>query len=92
MKKYPFSLKDAHDIEFYKNRLFNILHDLEVTGQAHTEYYKAIFERREEVIGVLLACLDSRRGNVAWLTGKQFGLAKFCVAWANEERARVNNK
>lgn len=89
-KLYPFSVqKHAHDVEFRRNRVQNQIHDL-VVGES-TESYKGELDELEALetglTDLLLAVLDSRDGRVAYLTGKQIGLAKETVLWAGESRA-----
>lgn len=87
-KRYPFSTaKHAHDIEFYANRLFNTMCDMESGeipsdiaryNRIHDMYYGELMELRNTMCG---AC-----GRVIYLTGKQIALAKKIVAWASNER------
>lgn len=90
-KTYPFSVrKHAHDIEFYRNRLFNTMHDMEM-GEIpmDTKRYDRIYEMYygdlEELYSMMFA---SRDGITVQLTGKQIGLAKKIVIWASETRAQ----
>ena len=90
-KTYPFSVaKHAHDIEFYRNRLFNTMCDME-SGEIpmDTKRYDRIYDfyhgELEELYEMMFA---SRDGRLTYLTGKQIGLAKKIVAWASETRAQ----
>ena len=89
MKLYPFSMKHAHDIEFYRNRLFNTMRDME---NGEIEFDKARYDRicdlyEGDLTELYEAVLNSRDGRVAYLTGSQIGLAKRIVAWASEQRS-----
>lgn len=90
MKTYPFSMKNAHSIEFYHNRLFNIMCDME-SGEIpmETERYAKI---RDMYYGPLAELMDAIYSNrnpyVVYLTGEQIGLAKRIVFWASEQRAQ----
>ncbi len=92
-KTYPFSTaKHAHDIEFYRNRLFNTMADME-SGEIpmdaerydriHDMYYGALEELYDAV------CYNTRDGRISYLTGPQIALAKRIVAWASETRANT---
>ena len=90
-KMYPFSTrKHAHDIEFYRNHLYNTMCDME-SGEIpmDTERYDRIYDlyygELEELYDAV--CYNSRDGIVSYLTGKQIALAKQIVMWASEERA-----
>lgn len=88
-KLYPFSAqKHAHDIEYRRNHVFIEIRDIE-TGDS--DLSPTEIERMEclyhDLTDLLEAVINSRDGRVAYLTGKQIGLAKECVAWAKERRA-----
>lgn len=90
-KLYPFSIqKHAHDIEFYRNRLLNTRHDLEC-GEIPFDQrrYDRICDMLdgdlEELYNAI--CYNTRDGVIAWLTGKQYGLAQKIMYWASEQRA-----
>lgn len=90
-KLYPFSIqKHAHDIEFYRNRLFNIMHDME-SGEIpmDTKRYNRIMDMYEGALEELYDAVrfSTRDGHIAWLTGAQISLAKRIVFWASNERA-----
>lgn len=86
-KLYPFSLqKHGHDIEFYKNRLFNVIHDLRM-GDGNLSRIERLEAEYEEVTELLLAVNNSRDGVVSYLTGPQIAKAKEVVFWASEQRA-----
>lgn len=90
-KKYAFSItKHAHDIEFYANRIFNTMKDMEsgeiqMDGKRYDKlynmYYGQLMELREAIQGSY--------SPIAQLTGKQIGLAKKIVLWASETRANT---
>ena len=89
-KTYPFSMKHAHDIEFYHNRLFNIMRDME-SGEIpmDSERYDRISDMYDGPLEDLMnAIMSSRNPYVVQLTGKQIGLAKKIVIWASETRAQ----
>lgn len=89
-KTYYFSVrKHAHDITFYRNRLFCILHDMEIGNipmdkERYDRLYDFYHGELEELHNMMFS---SRDGITVQLTGKQIALAKQVVAWANEERA-----
>lgn len=90
-KTYFFSVrKHAHDIEFYRNRLFNIMHDMESGEiQMDKERYDRIYDMYYGPLEDLhnAVCFNTRDGVTAQLTGKQIALAKRIVNWAHEQRA-----
>lgn len=90
-KTYPFSVqKHAHDIEFYRNRLFNTMCDME-SGEIpmDTKRYDRIYDFYHGPLEELYEMMfTSRDGKTVQLTGKQIGLAKKIVVWASETRAR----
>lgn len=88
-KKYPFSVqKHAHDIEYRKNKVWNTLRDME-SGEIPWDDKE--YDRLQDLLDQLRGLLDvvqfGGNGYVVYLTGKQIGLAKECVAWASESRA-----
>lgn len=89
-KLYHFSLvKHAHDIEFYHNRLFNTMSDME-SGEIpyDKERYDRIYDMYYgELRELQYAMMNSRDGGrTCLLTGKQYGLAQKIVVWATETR------
>ena len=90
MKLYPFSTaKHAHDIEFFRNRLYNTMYDME-NGEIpmDSKRYDAMENMYNgDSLELLEAVMNSRDGKVCYLTGKQIGLAKEIVAWASNQRA-----
>lgn len=88
-KLYPFSTqKHAHDIEFRRNRVFNILSEVESGEvQMSNDDYDKLRTEHEALTELLEAVLNSMDGRVCYLTGKQLALAKECVAWARNARA-----
>ena len=96
MKTYPFSTaKHAHDIEFYVNRLRNMMGDMECGFDSEgndvpwdREKYEAM-ERAVEnpVLRSLRSKMCGACGRPVWLTGPEIGLAKEIVGWAGETRA-----
>lgn len=89
-KTYPFSVaKHAHDIEFFHNRLYNIMRDMEdgetpMNNELHDKICDLYYGDLQELY---LKMFDSRDGRVVFLTGKQIGLAKQIVLWASNSRA-----
>ena len=92
-KTYFFSSrKHAHDIEFRKNRTFNEMHNLELSDTKLTEteldtlcQLHDLYEALTDLLLAVLSTQDQR--GVARLTGKQLGLAKETVLWAESTRA-----
>jgi len=90
MKLYPFSAqKHAHDIEFMRNRTRNIMSDME-SGEitmdgAKYDYLETRFDALTDLLEAIIG--TCRDGRIAYLTGKQIGLAKEAVVWATEQRA-----
>ena len=88
-KMYPFSTeKHAHDIEFYSNRLYNTMVDME-TGEIpyDEEQYNRIHDMYYGELRELRNCMAGMCGRPVYLTGKQIALAKKIVAWASGTRA-----
>ena len=88
-RTYPFSMKNAHSIEYYHNHLYNVMRDME-SGEIpmDNERYAAICDMYEgELASLMDAIYSSRSPYVVYLTGAQIGLAKRIVFWASERRA-----
>lgn len=91
-KLYPFSTrKHAHDIEFYRNRLYNTMcamerGDMPMDGERYDRIYDFYNGELEELYDAV--CFNTRDGIVSYLTGKQIALAKQIVLWASETRAQ----
>ena len=89
-KTYPFSVaKHAHDIEFYRNRLYNTMCDMEsgeipMDAKRYDRIWDFYHGELEELYDMMF---QSRDGRLVYLTGKQIGLAKKIVFWASEQRA-----
>lgn len=90
-KMYPFSTrKYAHDIELYRNRIYNTMHDM-INGEI--EYDQQRLEKLEKMYyGELERLYDAvmfntKDGNISYLDGNQLALAKRIVVWASETRA-----
>lgn len=88
-KYYPFSVqKHAHSIEYRRNRVFCEMRDMEYGETPWNEkQYDQLCELHDQLTDLLEAVLNSRDGRIAYLTGKQIGLAKETVAWASNSRA-----
>lgn len=90
-KLYPFSsVKHAHDIEYRRNRVKNELCDY-YAGELKLsdEDFEKLHDLERKLEELLLAVLNTRDGRVCYLTGEQIGLAKECVLWAENRRARA---
>lgn len=87
-KLYPFSTaKHAHDIEYRRNRVKNELCDyFEGELKLSNKEFNKLCDLAEALNDLLRAVLNSADGKVCYLTGKQIGLAKECVAWASMRR------
>jgi len=86
-KLYPFSTqKHAHDIEFYRNRIYNTFHDAE-SGLITVKNIDELYDLYDELTETLSAVMSSRDGRIAWLTGNQIAIAKKAVMWATEQRS-----
>ena len=88
-KLYPFSTaKHAHDIEYRMNRVKNELCDyFEGEIELSDAEFEKLCELEEALTDLLLSVMNSADGRVCYLTGKQIGLAKECVFWAESRRA-----
>ncbi len=86
---YPFStVKHAHDIEFRRNRVKNELCDYFAGAlELSDAEFKKLCELEVALTDLLLSVMNSADGRVCYLTGKQIGLAKECVLWAESRRA-----
>ena len=90
-KLYPFSTrKHAHDIEFYRNRLYNTMRGMEsgeipMDGKRYDRIYNMYNGELEALYNAV--CFNTNDGNISWLTGKQIALAKKIIIWASETRA-----
>ncbi len=88
-KRYPFSIqKHGHDIEFYNNRLHNIMGAMR---NGEMPYDEIRYNRIEKMCyGELSDLMDALHGftdgKTVYLTGQQIELAKRIVAWAYNER------
>lgn len=88
-KLYPFSVqKHAHDIEYRKNRVWLTMRDME-SGEIPWDdaQYDKLESELEALRDLYDAVIFGGNGRIAYLTGKQIGLAKECVAWASNSRA-----
>ena len=90
-KLYPFATrKHAHDIEFYANRLYCIMCDMEsgevpMDSDRYDKIYDFYYGKLEELRTAIR--FGTRDGIVSYITGEQIALAKKIVVWASEERA-----
>ena len=91
-KTYYFSVrKHAHDIEFYRNRLWNTMHDMEsgeipMDAKRYDRIYNMYYGPLMELSDMMLSTRD---GITVQLTGPQIALAKKIVLWSSEERANA---
>lgn len=87
VKKYPFNAeKHAHDIEFRRNRAYNERSDKQYNGTLtaeEDEQYTALIDALDE-LSLIFLYRDYR--GIVWLTGKEYGLARECVGWAESMR------
>lgn len=89
-KLYPFSVrKHQHDIEFRYNRLSNEIRDMQTApefgGRKHTvEEFDKAWNELEDLKVVRERVFIPYP--VAWLTGKEYRIARDCVAWAQTTR------
>ena len=91
VKRYPFNYqKNAHSIEFRVDRLYCLMHDMEIGELPWNEgQYDRMNEERQQLQRLLLTMRDTRDSwSISWLTGKEIGLAKRTVLWASETRAQ----
>jgi len=90
-KKYPFSVqKHAHDIEFRKNRVWCYLREMECGETPWDEgMYEGLSAHLQDLRELLDCILFDGDGRIVYLTGKQIGLAKDCIAWASGVRANT---
>lgn len=83
-KRYPFNAeKYAHDIEFRRNRAKNELSDKRFDNKltaGEEARYNRLIDDLGDLLGTIMWTKDYR--GIAWLTGKEYGLAKECVGWA----------
>ena len=88
-KMYPFStVKHAHSIEFFYNRIKNTIDDVRngELSMSNARFDKLCSFFDDELCDLYEAMFNGN-GRVTYLTGKQLGLAKSIVAWASEQRA-----
>ena len=85
MKKYPFNLaKHAHDLEFRRNRAKNELYDKQMNGTLK-DGEEERYEKLIEDLGNITLYFPDGKG-IIWLAGKEYGLAKESVCWAESMR------
>ena len=91
VKLYPFSTqKHAHDIELYRNRLYNTMAAMEsgeipMDEKRYDRIEAMYYGELEDLYNAV--CFSSRDGRISYLTGPQIALAKKIVLWASETRA-----
>lgn len=79
-KVYPFNIENhAHDINFLRNRLYNIMCDKESNG-IDSSYETSYRDKLSEILDA------PRKGDIVFLTGKQLKLAREAVGWAASQR------
>lgn len=84
-KRYPFNMnKHQHDIFFRYNRTKNEYDEKCYNGTITSKE----IDQYETLIDSLSNLLSYGTG-IVWLTGKEFGLAQECVAWAGCSRKGV---
>lgn len=79
-KLYPFNIaKHEHDIFYRYNRAKNELDEnWKTMNREQFDKLDRLIDDLEELLGFM--------GGVVWLTGKQYGLAKESVIWADSQR------
>jgi hypothetical protein len=86
-KRYPFSLrKHAHDLEFRRNRAKNELGRKSINNTLR-DGEEARYENLIDNLAEILLTFPDANG-VVWLTGRQYGLAKESVVWAESMRSK----
>lgn len=84
-KRYPFSLrKHAHDLAFRRHRAMNELSD-KFFNHTLKDGEEARYQKLIDDIGGIMDYFPDGNG-IIWLTGKEYGLAKESVAWAESMR------
>lgn len=103
-RKYYFSAaKHAHDIDYYDNRLSNLVHeayyeDDESAGVILAKKYGDDFIdalddfRRNQLYNLWSAINFNSNGKISMLTGPEIGLAKEVVAWADGQRSGASGR
>lgn len=85
-KLYPFSIrKHGHDLAFRRNRAMNERYDMECNGTLNArmdEQLTALID----ALGDIMCTYPDNKG-IIWLTGKEYGLAKESVMWAEAMRS-----
>lgn len=92
-KMYPFSKSaNAHDIEFRRNYVKNLIHDYE-SGETDltVKEYQELINLEQSLTEIVLIMCESGASNICFLTGAQYGLAQETIGWAANERAARNN-
>ena len=85
VKRYPFNIRrHGHDIEYRRNRAKNEMSDKEYEGTLTREEADR-YDRLIEDLGDILLYYPDNKG-IVFLTGKEYGLAKETVAWAEAMR------
>ena len=89
IKRYPFSFrKHAHDLEYRRNRAMCEYWELDREDASDTPKGKALECLIERLTEILYYRPNSE--GIVWLTGKEIGLAKESVIWADNARATAN--
>lgn len=88
-KKYPFSFrKHGHDIEFRRNRCYNICCDMEIGDIPWDDAkYDRLTHLYDQLTDVLTAYVDNNQ--IAWLTSTQYRIAKESADWATITRGAI---
>lgn len=79
-KTYPFSVrKHAHDIEFYRNRLFNTMHDMEM-GEIpmDTKRYDRIYDGKQIGLAKKIVIWASETRAQSCIERGRLDLLKYC--------------
>ena len=90
-KTYPFSLtRHGHDLEFRKNRCFNLTRDMEVGSIPMNEKEYDYMETLRKDINEILS-YHSGNG-IVFLPGRLYEVAKESAVWAAETRAMTQER
>lgn len=86
-KLYPWNAeRNAHDIFFKRNRAMNEMCDKESEGTL-TDAERKFYQKFIDESGIILdKCVGRDSRGIVWLTGKEIGIAKECMAWASANR------
>lgn len=88
VKLYPATLRNAHDVEFRRNRAKNEIYDNFMNNgpmsEAQIDEAEILVDRLGELLEQLM---NTRDGRIAYIEGKYIPLYKETQAWAENARA-----